>query len=199
MHKSRAFRKGCGRAARACGEHRDVFVQLSESELQSGCCVPQLLRSKTSATANNCMPFWLVQVCCMHLFPHLHTLMISQQVKAPQCWCAQQCLAHQKRLLVTYSNAFLQALIDIQGLEGCPNLSRLWLTENEIMVIQGLDHCLQLQHLYLYSNHISCIEGLDNLTNLEVLACLALSTSLAALCLLAFKKVAIFCQHRRIQ
>ena len=26
------------------------------------------------------VPLLLVQVCCMHLFPHLHTLMISQQV-----------------------------------------------------------------------------------------------------------------------
>ncbi|KAL3151478.1 hypothetical protein ABBQ38_012478 [Trebouxia sp. C0009 RCD-2024] len=80
------------------------------------------------------------KVCCMHLFPHLHTLMISQQ-----------------------------AVTDIQGLEGCPNLEQLWLTENEITDIRGLGQCLQLRRLYLYSNHISCIEGLDNLNNLEVL------------------------------
>lgn len=86
---------------------------------------------------------------------------------------------------MTQSNTFLQALTDIQGLEGCPNLSRLWLTENEVSVIQGLDHCLQLRELYLYSNHISCIEGLGNLNNLEVLACTAASTCLALLCLLA--------------
>ena len=87
--------------------------------------------------------------------------------------------------LITKSNIMLQAITDIQGLEGCPNLSRLWLTENEISVIQGLNHCLQLRQLYLYSNHISCIEGLDNLSNLEVLACTALSSCLASLCLLA--------------
>ena len=34
-----------------------------------------------SVTATDCMPLLLLQVCCMHLFPHLHTLMVSQQVK----------------------------------------------------------------------------------------------------------------------
>lgn len=75
----------------------------------------------------------------------------------------------------------LQAVTDIQGLEGCPNLEQLWLTENEITDIRGLGQCLQLRRLYLYSNHISCIEGLDNLNNLEVLICTAL---LVVLCLL---------------
>ena len=58
---------------------------------------PKVSHSQAAAylkfEAANCMPVWLLQVCCMHLFPHLHTLMISQQVKGPQHWCsAMPCL-----------------------------------------------------------------------------------------------------------
>lgn len=126
------------------------------------------------------MPFWVLQVCCMHLFPHLHILMISQQVETYNVTFCQSCFSNGLADVVR-SNTLLQALTDIQGLEGCPNLSQLWLTENEISVIQGLDHCLQLRQLYLYSNHISYIEGLDNLTKLEVSLCTESSTSLALL------------------
>ena len=61
-----------------------------------------------------------------------------------------------------------QAVCKIEGLEACPSLEQLWLTENEIQVIEGLDQSVQLRRLYLYSNHISRIQGLDSLCRLEV-------------------------------
>jgi Leucine-rich repeat (LRR) protein len=62
----------------------------------------------------------------------------------------------------------LQRIERIEGLQGCPNLKKLWLIENRISVIENLDPCTGLQELYLTSNRITDIGGLDALVSLQV-------------------------------
>lgn len=62
-----------------------------------------------------------------------------------------------------------QSIIEIEGLEDCKKLQKLWLMENYIERIQGLEALQQLREVYLYTNKITKIEGLSTLTKLEVL------------------------------
>lgn len=74
----------------------------------------------------------------------------------------------------------LQRIEKIEGLQGCPNLKKLWLIENQISVVENLEPCTGLQELYLTSNKITEIKGLDNLANLKVNAVLVCSSSSSA-------------------
>lgn len=77
-----------------------------------------------------------------------------------------------KQLLNTPSRCAVlpQRIERIEGLQGCPNLKKLWLVENRISVIENLHPCTGLQELYLTSNKITDIAGLDSLVSLEVRA-----------------------------
>lgn len=58
----------------------------------------------------------------------------------------------------------------MEGLHGCPLLSRLWLTENRISELQGLGAASGLRELYLTSNRITAMRGLEQLSQLKVCA-----------------------------
>lgn len=75
-----------------------------------------------------------------------------------------------KQLLntLTWCAVLPQRIERIEGLQGCPNLKKLWLVENRISVIENLDPCTGLQELYLTSNKITNIAGLDSLVSLQV-------------------------------
>jgi Leucine-rich repeat (LRR) protein len=58
----------------------------------------------------------------------------------------------------------------ISGLDKCPKLKRLWLTECPLKQVTGLERCLQVQELYLSGNNFTSIgTGLSTLTNLTTL------------------------------
>ncbi|KAM9294045.1 leucine-rich repeat-containing protein 9 [Gastrophryne carolinensis] len=62
-----------------------------------------------------------------------------------------------------------QMIESISGLESCPLLQELWITECQITQIEGLHECRHMKRLFLYSNNISVIGCLENLKQLEVL------------------------------
>lgn len=62
----------------------------------------------------------------------------------------------------------MQDIREIECLEVCVHLEKLYLVENSIRKIKGLDHLRSLKELYLYSNRITKIENLQTLTQLEV-------------------------------
>ncbi|KAH9154748.1 hypothetical protein AeRB84_003209 [Aphanomyces euteiches] len=57
----------------------------------------------------------------------------------------------------------------IEGINACPFLETLHITECSLMRIQNLDNCTKLTQLNLSSNHLEKIEGLSFLSALEVL------------------------------
>lgn len=67
----------------------------------------------------------------------------------------------------------LQRIEKIEGLQGCPNLKKLWLIENRKPVVENLESCTGLQELYLTSNKITDIRGLDDLASLKVSSAIA--------------------------
>lgn len=81
-----------------------------------------------------------MQMRCLHMFPMLRMLNISQQ-----------------------------DVRKIEGLEVCVNLEKLWLHENRIECIECLESLECLEELYLYSNQISKIAGLQRNTSLQIL------------------------------
>jgi len=63
-----------------------------------------------------------------------------------------------------------QAIVKIEGLEGCHCLELLFLNENQISVIEGLGGCTQLQELHLCTNAIGEVGvGLTGLNQLTLL------------------------------
>jgi len=61
-------------------------------------------------------------------------------------------------------------LKEIIGLDKCPKLNSLWLTECPLERVSGLERCISLKSLYLSGNHFSKIGGgLSTLTNLTTL------------------------------
>jgi protein phosphatase 1 regulatory subunit 7 len=50
----------------------------------------------------------------------------------------------------------------IEGLQEIDSLETLWLNENKLKVISGLDGCPNLYKVVLSENYIHKIEGLDN-------------------------------------
>ncbi|XP_053357223.1 leucine-rich repeat-containing protein 9 [Clarias gariepinus] len=61
-----------------------------------------------------------------------------------------------------------QNVSSIQGLDNCPLLRELWVSECRLTEISGLQKCVQLQKLFLYDNKIREIRELESLTNLRV-------------------------------
>lgn len=57
----------------------------------------------------------------------------------------------------------------VDGLDACPMLESLWITECSLTRIQGLSNCTRLKNLHLSTNNISRIENIFMLTELEVL------------------------------
>ncbi|KAJ3411055.1 Leucine-rich repeat-containing protein 9 [Chytridiales sp. JEL 0842] len=62
-----------------------------------------------------------------------------------------------------------QDISEIEGLDDCTGLRKLWICEARIRVIKGLDNLINLKELFLYSNRIKKIDGLDKLEKLEKL------------------------------
>ncbi|MEW5304785.1 MAG: hypothetical protein WDW36_007372 [Sanguina aurantia] len=62
-----------------------------------------------------------------------------------------------------------QDICELEGLEECLQLEKLWLSENQLAEIKGLTRLVNLRELYLHSNRIRRIQGLDTLSQLEVL------------------------------
>ncbi|KAF5890679.1 leucine-rich repeat-containing protein 9-like, partial [Clarias magur] len=62
-----------------------------------------------------------------------------------------------------------QNVSTIQGLENCPLLRELWVSECRLTEISGLQKCVQLHKLFLYDNKIREIRELESLINLNVL------------------------------
>jgi hypothetical protein len=62
----------------------------------------------------------------------------------------------------------LQDINEIENLEGCQALEKLYLVENRIRRIRGLESLRNLKELHLYSNRIAKIENLEALEKLEV-------------------------------
>lgn len=61
-----------------------------------------------------------------------------------------------------------QDISELEGLEECLQLEKLWLSENQLVEIKGLSQLVNLRELYLHSNRIRKIQGLDTLKRLEV-------------------------------
>ncbi|XP_046860865.1 leucine-rich repeat-containing protein 9-like [Xenia sp. Carnegie-2017] len=57
----------------------------------------------------------------------------------------------------------------IQGLEPLVQLEELWICETNVENINGLENCSMLKRLYLYDNAISKIDNLSSLKRLEIL------------------------------
>ncbi|DAZ98103.1 TPA: hypothetical protein N0F65_005265 [Lagenidium giganteum] len=60
-------------------------------------------------------------------------------------------------------------IVAIEGVDGCPHLELLSITECCLERIDNLQHCTKLRRLNLSSNKIRKIENLDNLVQLETL------------------------------
>lgn len=61
-------------------------------------------------------------------------------------------------------------LTEINGLDKCPKLNKLWMTECPLKQVSGLERCLHLQSLYLNGNKFTTIgTGLSTLTKLTTL------------------------------
>ena len=58
----------------------------------------------------------------------------------------------------------------IECLKSCTNLRELWICETAVEKIEGLEQCKKLQHLYLYANVIARIENIQQLTKLKTLS-----------------------------
>ena len=58
----------------------------------------------------------------------------------------------------------------IECLKSCTNLRELWVCETAVDKIEGLEQCKKLQHLYLYANGIHRIENIQQLTKLKTLS-----------------------------
>lgn len=86
-----------------------------------------------------------------------------------------QCHAVEMRSLQYFRNLREVILIQlprvdcIEGLEWCPLIERLWISECNLRVIEGLDKCSKLRLLNLDSNRITRIQNLGNCTALETL------------------------------
>ncbi|KAI9104748.1 hypothetical protein DFS34DRAFT_575701 [Phlyctochytrium arcticum] len=62
-----------------------------------------------------------------------------------------------------------QDIDEIEALEACPSLEKLWICETGVTRIKNLQHLTELRELYLYGNRIQRIEGLDYCQKLEKL------------------------------
>lgn len=63
----------------------------------------------------------------------------------------------------------IQGITEIEGVDKCRFLERIFLQQNQIEQIRLLDRVPQLKHLYLGSNKIKKIRGLEKCVNLEKL------------------------------
>ena len=63
-----------------------------------------------------------------------------------------------------------QNVIKIDCLKNCIHLRELWICETAVEKIEGLEQCKKLQHLYLYGNRISRIENILHLNRLKSLS-----------------------------
>jgi hypothetical protein len=104
-----------------------------------------------------------VQITCMEFFPALCSLQITQQVSR-----RHQRLAQQLHGLLSFTIGHVQDIVELEGLQACQNLQRLWVVESKVERIGGLDQLQKLTQLFLYSNQIAKIEHLEQLTTLEV-------------------------------
>ena len=63
-----------------------------------------------------------------------------------------------------------QNVTKIECLKNCLQLRELWICETGVEKIDGLEQCKKLQHLYLYGNRISRIENIQHLNRLKTLS-----------------------------
>lgn len=61
-----------------------------------------------------------------------------------------------------------QSIVEMENMEPCKRMEKLFLIENKIQAIKGVDHMTNLTQLHLYSNCITRIENLGTLVQLQV-------------------------------
>ena len=71
---------------------------------------------------------------------------------------------------LTYLYIINQNVSRIECLTSCLQLRELWICETGVEKIEGLEQCKKLQHLYLYGNRISRIENIQHLNRLKTLS-----------------------------
>ncbi|KAG1695276.1 hypothetical protein DVH05_020655 [Phytophthora capsici] len=125
-------------------EKMEIFAASSDLELlcrENGLSATQFARNSESVTALDLfLGFWTSMRSVMY-FPGLKELSIINQ----------------------------PTICELEGLEKCPNLEKLCVTECGLTRIMNLDKCTELRQLNLSSNKIRKLENLDALVNLETL------------------------------
>eukprot|EP00644_Phytophthora_capsici_P004087 jgi/Phyca11/131523/e_gw1.107.73.1 len=122
----------------------EIFAASSDLELlcrENGLSATQFARNSESVTALDLfLGFWTSMRSVMY-FPGLKELSIINQ----------------------------PTICELEGVEKCPNLEKLCVTECGLTRIMNLDKCTELRQLNLSSNKIRKLENLDALVNLETL------------------------------